>query len=540
MIGGAGEKGILLARPTALLWLRSRLALRLLFSASFLVLIIAGGGSANPRAEALVAGYSFGAENSWIRVQNIGKSDANVEVNYFNEQGNLAGKDSCPSSACPALFAGSGWTFFQRDNPALPSGFNGSAVVSTDQPVVALLAKDVFRGPEFSIAGDTVITGAGSHRLYLPVTARRDGPAGDWNGRFAIQNMSDTVTACLTLTYLSNYTDDEVAWDPFRPPSNGKPQNALPGCPNGGMPLPPRGTIFRSPDAMVVNDRFTGSVRVDLHTNGSNQGADRQFISATADSWNSNLASFGSYRGFDEAELGTQIILPLVDREVGPQNSYSTRFTIVNKTPSRPARVTVRFDGYDLGNGGVLVSRSNTFDLKAARMCFQDRDDAAANCLKDGERLPTNFVGTARITSTEPLAVVVDRGTFLNETFTNYRGIRPQDGANRVLLPVLNKNYGPSGNARGWNSWFRVMVADGGSANVTVRYYGLDLPGGTVSYTRSVDREFTVFQFNEALPDGFAGTAIIEADRPIVALANLYTDVFAGDPDLLFNGISLD
>jgi hypothetical protein len=173
-------------------------------------------------------------------------------------------------------------------------------------------------------------------------------------------------------------------------------------------------------------------------------------------------------------------------------------------------------------------------------MCFQDRDDAAANCLKDGERLPSNFVGTARINSTEPLAVVVDRGTFLNETFTNYRGIRPQDGANRVLLPVLNKNYGPSGFAAGWNSWFRVMVADGGSANVTVRYYGLDLPGGTVSYTRRVDREFTVFQFNEALPDGFAGTAIIEADRPIVALANLYTDVFAGDPDLLFNGISLD
>ena len=43
-------------------------------------------------------------------------------------------------------------------------------------------------------------------------------------------------------------------------------------------------------------------------------------------------------------------------------------------------------------------------------------------------------------------------------------------------------------------------------------------------------REFTVFQFNEAfLPNGFAGTAILESDRPIVALADIYTDVFAGD-----------
>ena len=43
----------------------------------------------------------------------------------------------------------------------------------------------------------------------------------------------------------------------------------------------------------------------------------------------------------------------------------------------------------------------------------------------------------------------------------------------------------------------------------------------------------------DARPDGFAGTAILESDRPIVALANIYTDVFAGDTDLLYNGISL-
>ena len=111
-----------------------------------------------------------------------------------------------------------------------------------------------------------------------------------------------------------------------------------------------------------------------------------------------------------------------------------------------------------------------------------------------------------------------------------------------MLLPVLNKNFGPvPGVGAGWNSWFRVMVADGGSATVTVRYFGLDLPGGSASYTVNVEREFTVFQFMEAmLPDGFAGTAIIESDRPIVALANLSTDVFKGDPDMLYNGVSLD
>src|SRR4029453_9530878 len=171
-------------------------------------------------------------ENSWIRVQNIGQAEANVELNYFDGEGRVAGKDVCPSPGCPALFPGSGWTFFQRNNPNLPPGFEGSAVISTDQPVVALLAKDSFRGQKFSIAGDTLTTGSGAHRIYLPLIAKRDGVQGDWNGRFVIQNLSDTVQACVTITYLSNYTDDELGWEPFRQPASGAPQVALPGCPN--------------------------------------------------------------------------------------------------------------------------------------------------------------------------------------------------------------------------------------------------------------------------------------------------------------------
>ena len=485
--------------------------------------------------------YSFVNENSWIRIQNIGQADANVEVSYFDEQGRVAGKDLCPSSTCPPMYPGSGWTFFQRGNAGLPAGFQGSAVVSTDQPVVALLAKDVMRGGNaFSIGGDTVAPGPGSHRLYLPSIAKRDGPNSDWNGRFVIQNLSDTVPACLTITYLSNATDDEVAWEPFRPPASGTPPASLPGCPAGGMPLPPRGSIFRYPDNMSVPDRFRGAVRIDLHRNAQGQGPERQFISASAESFSSRTTSLGSLRGIDENELGTEIVLPLVDRQVGPGNAYSTRFQIINKTPNRPANVTMRVDGYDLAQGNQAVTKTNVFTVRGARLCVQDRDDAG-NCLAAGDRLPFNFVGTVRLTSSEPIAVVVDRATSQADTFTDYRGLRPQDGARRVLMPVLNKNYGPVGSASGWNSWFRVMVADGGLANVTVRYYGLDLPGGSLSYTVRVNREFTVFQYLEdRLPNGFAGTAIVESDRPLVALANLFTDVFRGDPDLLYNGISLD
>lgn len=493
-------------------------------------------GSRPPRADAVQsAAFSFGEENSWIRVQNIGLTDASVTVSYFNEAGQQIAQDACPSGGCGPLGPGQGWTFFQRDNPNLPAGYKGSGVVESDQPIVALQAKDVRRNGAFMIDGNTTTIASGSYKMYLPLIANRDGPQNDWNGRFAVQNLSDTVTACVGLTYLSNSTDGEIAWDPYRPGTNG-PRQA--GCPNGGRPLAPRGTLFRDPDNFGVPANFTGSVRIETYKNAQNIPPEQQLLTATADTWNSLYSPFASYRALDQNEMSTTVLLPLVDREVGPFNGYSTRFQIENKDPARPAQVTIRFEGFDLNNGGTFVARQNTLTVNGARLCFQDRDDFA-NCLAPGDALPRNFVGTARLTSTQPIGAIVSRSTRFADTFTDYRGFRPEDGATRVLLPVLNKNFGPVGAARGWNSWFRVLVADGGTANVRIRYLGLDLPGGEVSYSVTAQREFTVFQFNDPLPDGFAGTAILESDRPIVALANLSTDVFYGDTDMTYNGIPL-
>jgi hypothetical protein len=479
--------------------------------------------------------YRFGQENSWVRVQNIGGTNANVVVSYYSEAGGLLAQDGCPGPACGPIGPGQGWTFFTENHPGLPAGYQGSAVVESDQPIVALYAKDIRRNGRFMIDGSTTTTLAGSSRMYLPLIANRDGGQADSQGRFALQNLSDT-TACVTLTYLSNYTDGEIAWDPYKPGGNGPKQS---GCPNGGRPIAPKGTLFRDPDTFGVPAGFTGSVRIETHKNAQNVAADQQILTASADTYNSLYSPFTSYRAIDEKEMSTTVLLPLVDREVGPFGGFSTRFQIENKDPSKPAQVTIRFEGFDLNAGGAFVAKQNTLTIRGARLCFQDRDDFA-NCLAPGDALPKNWVGTARITSSQPLGIIVSRGTRYADTATNYRGFRPEDGARRVLLPVLNKTYGPFGGKRGWDSWFRILVADGGQANVCIKYKGLDLPNGEQSYCITVFREATIFQYLENfLPNGFAGTAILESDRPIVALANIYTDVFDGDPDLLYNGIPL-
>lgn len=493
--------------------------------------------SASASTSTTEATYTFGVENSWIRVQNVGNANATVTVTYYDEHGTQVGQDVCPSATCPPLGPGEGWTFFQADNPNLPPGYKGSAVVESDQPIVALEAKDIRRNGYFMINGNTTTTAVGSSTMFLPLIANRDGAQNDSMGRFAVQNLSNTVTACVGLTYLSNYTDGEIAWDPYKPGT--KNVAPLPGCPNGGMPLAPHATLFRDPNTFGVPTNYTGSVRIQTYTNADGVTADKQLLTATADYWNTLYPLFSSYRAFDIKEMSTTVLLPLVDREVGPLNGYSTRFEIENEDPTQPAQVTIRFEGFDLDHNSAFVAKQNTITVNGARLCFQNRDDYA-NCLAPGDALPHNFVGTARITSTRPIAVVVTRSNQFGDQLTDYRGFRPEDASTRVILPVLNKNYGPYGNAHGWNSWFRVLVADGGEANVRIRYVGLDLPGGEQSYTVHAFREFTVFQYQEPmLPDGFAGTAILESDRPIVAVADIYTDVFQGGTDLLYNGVPL-
>src|SRR5690606_34437089 len=231
----------------------------------------------------------------------------------------------------------------------------------------------------------------------------------DWNGRFVVQNMSDIVTACVTIVYLSHESDSAVAWEPYNPADAGSGTRYAE-CPNGGMPLQPRGSILKHPDNMAVEAPFRGAVRIDLHTNAAGVPPSGQFVSATADTWNLNRAPFGSYRAFTQADLGHQVILPLIDREVGPSASYSTRFYIVNQDPSKPAVVGVEFRGYDVESDtpDALIVKTHQFEVRASRLCVQDADDAS-NCLAEGDSLPPGFVGTVRLLSSEPIAVVVHR-----------------------------------------------------------------------------------------------------------------------------------
>jgi len=458
-------------------------------------------------------------------VQNMGGSPANIEIKYMAGDGSLISAGGCPQAGvCDAIPAGGGWTFVESQNGGLPAGYLGSAVIVSDQPIAVLFGKDSDRGGGyFQTAGDTVALSAGSGKLFLPIVIDRDGPAQNWDARFAIQNMGDS-TACATLVYLSNYTDSEVRTDPA---AGAAP---LAGCPNGGIPIPANGTLFRSFATMGVGPSFTGSVRVDLQKNGQGVQPAQQSVVASAEVYSTTSRHFASYSGLTTNEMGTSLLLPLVERTASGR--WSTDFEIMNSDPSQPANVTLRIEGWD-GNNQYVVKESS-FTVNASRICFQDSD--WANCLSPGDTLPQNFHdGVARITSTKPVGVIVSRSTNADETYTSYRAITVDSASQKVFLPLVNKNSPTGASRTGWNSWVRVMVADGGWANVTVRYIGT---GGEFSYTTPLYRAATFIQpWESVLPDGFVGSAIIESDRPIVALGNVTAGAYAGDTELIYNGV---
>ena len=480
----------------------------------------------------LASCYTFGDESSWIRVQNMGQEDASFSIQLLSETGQVVGEHVCPSQACPTLAPGAAFTLPLEGVSSFPEGVLGSAIVTSDQPLAVLMVSDVDRGEgRFQSAGDTLSTVSVGGRLYLPLMMRGAGPGGDWNGRLVVQNISTNVVACLTLVYLS---DDGAGayWDPYDPAR--PPAERLAGCPNGGFPLQPGASTFRDVLTMPPPAPFSGAVRIDVHTNGQGGLPAAQTIVASAGLWNENSMHFGSYRALREEELGYTVLLPLIERQAF--GFWSTRFQVQNRDPSIPVRVNLRIQGWDRGQDPPqAVAREGEFIVGATMLC--DQDDPSADCLAPEDVLPLNFVGSAVLTASQPIGVVVSRGMWAQDWYGTYRGVAAQRAATRLYLPLVVKNA-QSADRTGEHSAIHIQVADGGSAEVTIRYRAPELAGGEVRTHLTVSGSGTTVPDRLALlPAGFVGGAVLESDRPIVAVVDVITGDFTGDPFVMYNGV---
>ena len=475
------------------------------------------------RSEAQTA--RLGDENSWLRIQNVGSLPAHLDLNFYDPNGRMVAKDGCPrANVCDAITSGSGRSFFQQTFDSLPLGYRGSAFVVSDQPFTGLMARDVTRPDgSYQIAGDSLRLGTGVAEYFLPIVANNS----DYVSRISIENTSATADACVEILY---YADGQLSSGQADPPG------ATAGCPQGGARLAPKATLLRDETSIGAPFGFDGSARVRTYATGSGTAASAQQLAVMVDTRARRGAGLSSYRGIGSDEAGQVVLLPMIDRLASEgQSTFTTRFRVMNTNPALPNEVTLRFSGRD--GSGAQVEFENKVTVNGVLTC----DQRVQQCLPPGKVLPASFFGTVRMQAINPIAVVVQRLAD-DGSLADYRGFTGVEASTQVVLPVVDKNFGPFGGKRGWNSWFRVMAFDGSAAQVYVVYYSKQFPAGLFPQgsIRVGPEGLTFRQWEDGrLPDGFVGSAVVVADRPVVAVSNLESDVFSGDPVMLYNGIPI-
>jgi hypothetical protein len=468
--------------------------------------------------------YTLGGENTSLWVQNGGLFPASVIVDYYDPSGLRAAQDRVDE-----LAPGASVVFDQAEQPDLPHGFAGSALVTADQPIKTLILKRTEQGDVLSLGGDNGLS-AGANRIYLPLISSRFGLDGAWNTRFALQNASTATNACVLITYRSH--DGTVVFTEPRPDAPADPQ-----CPGGGLPLPAGGTILRNQANMTAElpEQFEGSLIVETVDNVGGSPA-AALLTANADIFNSPRASLASYKGLGwnpsgTSDLSTAVVVPLVFKNFGEATGWNTKLAISTADPTQMTEVTLTYccdERLPESDG----SFRKTFVMQASTVIDQG--------LELG--LPDGFVGSATVTAGQPLAVVQTTASAFPEkpSFGAFAGIPQSTASTSVWLPLLYKNFGPkgpSGTAEGWNSWFRVQVASGGTANIQITYNSDDLDGGSLSFSDSVKGSKTFDQHADPLlPADFQGAAVITSDAPIAVVAGITSDAYQGDADALYAG----
>lgn len=469
---------------------------------------------------------SLGDENSWVRIQNVGAKPATVDLTFYDGAGGKVAADGCPRAGqCATIAPGVGWSFFQQGFAGLNVGYRGSALVKADQPFVGLLARDAFKGGLFQIDGDTMRLGRGTAGMAFPFVHNTD----RYVSRITIENTSDTRDACVELRFWAQGQGAATAIDPQGPTA---------GCPQGGTRLAPHQMLERNEANLPVPFGFDGSALVRTYDSATGTKAADQTLVGTVDTRERRGPGLGEKRGIAVDEQRRLVALPLIERAASSAGvEWNTRFRIMNTTPGVPNEVKIRFEGTNAS--GDKVEINHTFTVVSAVTCDQ-RSSGAAGCLPADRDLPSTFVGSVRLESVEPIAVVVQR-TSSAGGFADYRGFTVGEASRQVVLPVLDKNFGPFGDTRGWNSWFRVASFDGSPAYVRVIYYARQFPTGQLRDPINAPGAITVFQAADGnLPDGWVGSAIVISDQPIIVLVGIESDVFQGDAAMLYNGVGFD
>jgi hypothetical protein len=415
-----------------------------------------------------------------FQIQNLGTATAeDVTIEMYSRDGTLAA-----TIANETIAVDGSKTYFPV--PEVDDGFQGSAVISSSQPVAAILNilgnNGVSGQPYYSEAATGVAKGATT--VNLPLIQRGNNGFNTW---FAVQNAGD-ATASVTVAFTAGPAGQDYTTDPV---------SIEPGA----------AAIFDQIDETNLGDLFVGSAQVT---------SSQPLAVVVNQVGTGDLNTLFTYSGF--ASGSNSIALPLVQQA---NDGFITGISIQNVSAAA-AEVTIDYSAN-------LVSGGASLDDDTARL----EPGASAVFLKDGA---DKYVGSAVVTSSGGAVVVVVNQSSA-ATGTSYEGLNQATGSevtNRVSLPLL-----VSENA-GFFTGVQCRNVSESPTTITLTYSEFS------GFTPPADEEADVpaggtANFLQNFGQLYVGSGVVTTSPSanVVCIVNQANDgTIAGDAFLTYNGIN--
>ncbi|MCC6380883.1 MAG: hypothetical protein IT304_00165 [Dehalococcoidia bacterium] len=482
-------------------------------------------------------------ENTSAIAQNNGTAPATIAMDFYTPAGVLI---SGASIVVPNVPVGGTHTFAQAINNGLVPGFRGVGVLSSDQPINALLVRDIEQNgtgrKSYSIHN---AFSTGGNTVTLPYVANN--LDNTYNTRFAIANTGN-ATACVTITY--SFVGGGRA--PVTDSGSGGS-----GCASG-YPVPVSGQVAFGPVAVPAEATLA-------MPGGTNNGLMAATVTSTGapvtvavDAYlTSGPRKLAAYDGFivggSASDLGQNIAIPL---SLKTADGFYSQILMSNPNGS-DAHVTIT---YKSSSGSTsTVSKTVPANGTANHSVYED------------STVPVGFVGAATIASDQPIAAVLFRakmttaGSYVDEDlYTAVNGVPVERATTTAKLPLIfRRAYGNNascgeggGSSCGYNSWVSVTVASGSTANLTLTTIndtasGTPGCGAAATYTTTFQITAGTKVFYQNLNPGGGdsnglgqnpgclwGGMVITSDVPIIAIANVTNDLNPGDNDGAYNAFT--
>ncbi|WP_110516241.1 hypothetical protein [Herpetosiphon llansteffanensis] len=464
----------------------AKLRVRAMMVALLLSIFAVGGRGVSAQTNAYATAFTTS-----ITYQNIGAGTANINLVVYSSTGTPS---TVPSSTLAQNGAGS---FFVGSVSSFGTSFNGSAVISADQPIAATLvqipaAASVVKNRPLSNGFSS-----GSATVLIPTVLKS---FANYTSKFVIQN-TDTVANDFKIEFV---TPTGVSY-------TANPTNVLPNA----------SVYYDAGTIAELGASFNGSVRVTATKNGtSNPGS----AVGTALELQTNGAGAYASQAFPSTAAANKVYMASALCDLVIPSGKATTFYAVQNASTSPATVSVT---YVSSAGGAPLTSPQVTIAPGAKASFNPCGVT-----------PVNFNGSATINSNQPiLAIGKVNGAGL---YTAFEGATA--GTAKVALPYVRWLTPAQG---GQQTFIAIQnVGTAAASNVTVKYYNAS---GTLLGTHTIPSIAAGAKASSnptsATPSAAGmgvggGSAVVEgAGASLIVVTRVQTPVGTGTTGEDYNGI---